>query len=272
MVRVDDPKVHDTRPREPFRRGGELLRMESALALNAQWVKYAARVDGRDKLCRSVSYGSDFVIWLMKLSGQDAITRWVKQVSNVKSGVGVARKCFRLAAPLKDIDAVANLKEVGVQAKMKMVLHTFNAIYYFIDHIELGCIFQIFPYKPADMKRLRYKFWVIKTVMNISLALMAFQKAGKALHAALKELKGSPQDPEHKASASKCKEALWKAKLQLVVALTDIPIAFFNTSDWGKNAVKAQWMGLSGAIGSLISAHLIWKEVGQGMKKQIKAN
>jgi len=234
--------------------------MERALAINNQWVKYAARVDGRDKIARSISYGSEFVLWLMSRSGNDALQRWMKQVKNVKSGVGVARKCFRFAAPLKDIDAVAHLKETGTPAAMKTILHTFNAIYYFIDHIELLSIFKILPYNPPEVKRLRYRFWVVKTAMNISLAFMALSKAHRAAAKAKGEAGGDP------AAAKAAKRQLFKAQLQLIVALTDIPIMFHNTSDWGKKKVPAHVMGASGAVGSMISCSLIWMEVGQAIK------
>uniref|UniRef100_A0A6U2BFP1 Peroxisomal biogenesis factor 11 n=1 Tax=Hemiselmis andersenii TaxID=464988 RepID=A0A6U2BFP1_HEMAN len=234
--------------------------MERALAVNNQWVKYAARVDGRDKLCRSVAYGSEFVLWLFSRSGSDVLKRWMKQVKNVKSGVGVARKCFRFAAPLKDLDAVANMKEKGTPATMKTILHTFNAIYYFIDSIELLSIFQILPYNPPEVKRIRYRFWIVKTFMNISLAFMAFSKARRNAAKVQKENAGDPE------AVKAGKKQVYKAYLQLIVALTDIPVMFHNTSDWGKKKVPAHVMGASGAFGSLISCSLIWMEVGASLK------
>eukprot|EP00285_Hemiselmis_virescens_P007585 CAMPEP_0173380464 /NCGR_PEP_ID=MMETSP1356-20130122/3141_1 /TAXON_ID=77927 ORGANISM="Hemiselmis virescens, Strain PCC157" /NCGR_SAMPLE_ID=MMETSP1356 /ASSEMBLY_ACC=CAM_ASM_000847 /LENGTH=238 /DNA_ID=CAMNT_0014334059 /DNA_START=135 /DNA_END=851 /DNA_ORIENTATION=- len=234
--------------------------METALAINSQWVKYAARVDGRDKLCRVTAYGSEFVLWLFSISGNDALIRWMKQVKNVKTGVGMARKCFRVAAPLKDLDAVAHLKDKGTQGTMKVILHTFNAIYYFIDHIELLSIFQILPYKAPEVKVVRYRFWIIKTFMNIALAFMALEKAKAAYKKAMKET------PSDESTVSAAKRNLYKARLQVVVALTDIPVMIHNTTAWGKGKVPAHWMGLSGAIGSMISCRLIWMEVGSQMK------
>jgi len=37
-----------------------------------------------------------------------------------------------------------------------------NGIYYFIDMIELLSIFEILPYKPAAVKKIRYRVWTLK--------------------------------------------------------------------------------------------------------------
>ena len=243
--------------------------MNNLLQVNAQWVKYASRVDGRDKLCRATAYGSDVVLWLFTNSGNETLKRWMKQVKNVKSGVGMARKCFRVAAPLKDIDAVHSLSVTGTQRTMKVILHTFNAIYYFFDSIELLCLFDILPYKPADVKLIRYRFWIIKTIMNISLAFMSHSKAAATVISLEEQVEKSEggDTAELGAKLAAAKKALTKARMQVIVALTDIPIAFFNTTEWGKKNVQAHWSGASGAVGSLISARLIWMEVGESMKK-----
>jgi hypothetical protein len=150
---------------------------QDLLALNSRLVRYFARVDGRDKLARSVAWvlmffcagGNrvDLVTWLqiwerLRFVGADQcrkrkiqaayasnlqvymielwcmhllafsdshVTKTILHPSNetegtpmtvwifnempgrrVKAGCGVARKIFRIGAPTKDIDAIANLK------------------------------------------------------------------------------------------------------------------------------------------------------------------
>jgi len=94
----------------------------------------------------------------------------------IKSSVGVARKTFRIGNPLRELDAVATAQEVGLPLRMKGVMHLCNGIYYGLDTIELCCILGLLRHKPADVKRLRYKFWAVKTVLNIMLVVTAINK------------------------------------------------------------------------------------------------
>lgn len=46
-----------------------------------QIVKYLSRLDSRDKLCRSVAYGSDFWSWLFLASGNATLAAWTKHIA-----------------------------------------------------------------------------------------------------------------------------------------------------------------------------------------------
>lgn len=81
----------------------------------------------------------------------------VAQVANVKQGVGVGRKCFRVGVSLREVDTICKTNEVGFPRVMKISAHSANGIYYFIDIIELLSIFEILPYKPAAVKKIRYR-------------------------------------------------------------------------------------------------------------------
>mmetsp|Transcript_14499 Transcript_14499/g.35503 ORF Transcript_14499/g.35503 Transcript_14499/m.35503 type:complete len:243 (-) Transcript_14499:233-961(-) len=232
--------------------------MGELLAMNAQWVRYAARVDGRDKLARSIAYGSEFILWLMSMSGQDALKAWMKQIVKMKTAVGIARKCFRVGAPLKDVDAVMNMKETGTPATMKTLMHCFNSVYYTLDTVELLSIFEFLPYNPPQVKKLRYRFWVFKTILNISLCFMALRKAADAVRALQEKLQKGGDAAQIAEELKVKKAALSKCQAACFIALTDVPVAFFQVTEWGKRNIGAHGMGLSGAIGSLVAARQIW--------------
>jgi hypothetical protein len=69
---------------------------------------------------RIVAYGSDWVKWLLPVIGQE---RFLKQVSNVKTGVGVGRKCFRVGVSLREVDTISKTQEVGFPRVMKITAH-----------------------------------------------------------------------------------------------------------------------------------------------------
>ena len=62
-----------------------------------------------------------------------------------------------------------------------------NGIYYFIDMIELLSIFEILPYKPAAIKKIRYRVWTLKVVFSLCLIILAIHKNKKALRKERKE-------------------------------------------------------------------------------------
>lgn len=45
------------------------------------------------------------------------------QVSNVKTGVGVGRKCFRVGVSLREVDTISKTQEVGFPRLMKITAH-----------------------------------------------------------------------------------------------------------------------------------------------------
>lgn len=51
------------------------------------------------------------------------------------------------------------------------------------------------------------------------------------------------------------------------IALTDVPVALFQVTEWGQRNIGPHGMGLSGAIGSLVGARLIWAECAAKIKK-----
>ncbi|KAJ1478774.1 peroxisomal biogenesis factor 11-domain-containing protein [Baffinella frigidus] len=121
-----------------------MAKLESdLLSLNSQIVKYLSRLDSRDKLCRSVAYGSDFWAWLFTMSGSTALAAFAQHFPKIKSQVGVARKIYRIGNPLREVEAIATAQEVGLPKNMKVVMHTCNGIYYAIDTVELLCILGI---------------------------------------------------------------------------------------------------------------------------------
>mmetsp|Transcript_53484 Transcript_53484/g.127236 ORF Transcript_53484/g.127236 Transcript_53484/m.127236 type:complete len:246 (-) Transcript_53484:62-799(-) len=237
-----------------------MAKLESdLLSLNSQIVKYLSRLDSRDKLCRSVAYGSDFWAWLFTMSGSTALAAFAQHFPKIKSQVGVARKIYRIGNPLREVEAIATAQEVGLPKNMKVVMHTCNGIYYAIDTVELLCILGIAKWKPADVKTLRYKFWAVKTVINVTLIMAAVHKCFSKIKAARKAAK--EQGPESAAAKSipALRASLRKLQAQMIVAISDVPLMFFNSTEWGKKNIPAPAAGFSGMVGSLVGAHEIWR-------------
>eukprot|EP00286_Rhodomonas_abbreviata_P026084 CAMPEP_0181295838 /NCGR_PEP_ID=MMETSP1101-20121128/4365_1 /TAXON_ID=46948 /ORGANISM="Rhodomonas abbreviata, Strain Caron Lab Isolate" /LENGTH=237 /DNA_ID=CAMNT_0023400625 /DNA_START=23 /DNA_END=736 /DNA_ORIENTATION=+ len=231
---------------------------QDLVALNAKAVAYLGRHDARDKLCRSIAYGSDFVVWVLRNSGQEVLMSWIKQIMKMKSGVGVARKCFRVGAPLKDLDAIAKIPESGSVRVLKTIMHTANACYYTLDHIELMTIFEILPYKTAEIKVMRYRIWWIKTIINIFLILKGINETNQAIKAAKKAAKDNGGEDRTKLEALYEKNR--KLKVTLIMGLADCPVGLFVVSDWGKRNIGAHGAGLSGWFGSTVAAMEIWRQ------------
>ncbi|EKX43253.1 hypothetical protein GUITHDRAFT_163884 [Guillardia theta CCMP2712] len=190
--------------------------------LNAKMVAYMSKTEARDKLCRAVAYGSDVVKWLLSNSGKAALEAWAPKVVKVKSGVGVARKCFRFGVTLREIDAMINTQEVGIPRTMKLCMHASNGMYYFLDMIELLSIFELLPYKTDK---------AIK----------------KAREAAQKD--GAQPDAKRWASLLASRR---KLQAQLMVEMTNVPVALFNVTDWGRDAIGPVGAGMAGFVGSCI--------------------
>ena len=53
--------------------------------------------------------------------------------------------------------------------------------------IELLSIFEILPYKPAAIKKIRYRVWTLKVVFSLCLIILAIHKNKKALRKERKE-------------------------------------------------------------------------------------
>mmetsp|Transcript_59921 Transcript_59921/g.87799 ORF Transcript_59921/g.87799 Transcript_59921/m.87799 type:complete len:233 (-) Transcript_59921:217-915(-) len=221
------------------------------LKLNAKIVQYLARHEARDKLCRTVAYGSDWVKWLLPLIGQE---RFLKQVSNVKTGVGVGRKCFRVGVSLREVDTISKTNEVGFPRFMKITAHSANGIYYFIDMIELLSIFEILPYKAAEVKRIRYRVWTLKVIFSLCLIVLAMSKNKKAMKKEHKD-GGTPDEKKMKTLLA----ARRKLMAQLIIELTNVPIMLNIVTDWGQKNVGNAAAGFSGAIGSIVGASEIWR-------------
>mmetsp|Transcript_13503 Transcript_13503/g.46987 ORF Transcript_13503/g.46987 Transcript_13503/m.46987 type:complete len:240 (-) Transcript_13503:92-811(-) len=228
--------------------------------LNAKMVAYMSKTEARDKLCRAVAYGSDVVKWLLSNSGKAALEAWAPKVVKVKSGVGVARKCFRFGVTLREIDAMINTQEVGIPRTMKLCMHASNGMYYFLDMIELLSIFELLPYKTDKIKKLRYQVWCIKCVLSIALILIALNKTIQAIKKAREAAQKDGAQPDAKRWASLLASRR-KLQAQLMVEMTNVPVALFNVTDWGRDAIGPVGAGMAGFVGSCIGANEIWRSI-----------
>ena len=209
------------------------------LKLNAKVVQYLARHEARDKLCRIVAYGSDWVKWLLPLIGYE---RYLRQVANVKQGVGVGRKCFRVGVSLREVDTISKTTEVGFPRFMKITAHSCNGIYYLIDIFELLSIFEILPYKPANVKKIRYKVWTFKVVFSLCLILLAINKNKRAM---MKEEREGKPDARKWAQLVASRRKLMS---QLVMECTNVPIMLNIVTEWGSKNVGSPIAGSVFAI------------------------
>lgn len=184
---------------------------------------------------------------------------WIKQIMKMKAGVGTARKCFRVGAPLKDVEALSKMKDQGYLKLFRILLHVGNAVYYSMDTVELMTIFDILPYKTAEVKVWRYRIFCFKTIFNLYLILKGISEAVQAIKRLQRETEQGSEEARKK--LADVYEAKRKLTVTLSMVIADLPIACFVVSDWGKRNIGPGGAGLCGLIGASIACREIWRGV-----------
>ncbi|EDO45635.1 predicted protein [Nematostella vectensis] len=131
-------------------------------------VKYNQQTLGRDKLCRSIQYGSRLVGYILQeyLSMKD----WADRANVLDKHASTSRKLFRLGKSIDMLLGLIQAREIrhdSVLRTLIMCRRMTYILYYLIDHVTWAARLGLFKSDPKAWSRFQARFWALVLCFGI---------------------------------------------------------------------------------------------------------
>ncbi|XP_031564566.1 peroxisomal membrane protein 11A-like [Actinia tenebrosa] len=131
-------------------------------------VKYNQQTLGRDKLCRTIQYGSRLSGYLLEKAG--ASKDLIQNAKNLDKHASTSRKIFRLGKSLDmyiGFVKASSISHDNVLRVLIMCRRMTYVVYYLIDHMTWAARVGLIKSDPKSWSKFQAKFWIIALVFSL---------------------------------------------------------------------------------------------------------
>jgi len=213
-------------------------------------IKYLETHNGRDKIVRTIQYGSRFLSWYLS---QHNAADSAKKLKVLEDSSSMSRKVFRLAKSLQHFQSAGKTflaESDGVIKITTVVQQLALALWLLYDHvIWAGKLGLVKTDKMPTYARRANIFWLVAMLMGIVKSLYQLQQSqGKLLRAS-----GTAR--------AEIKNKQFDDLLELVKNTLDVPIPLTALNQRVATLIPTGIVGLFGTLTSLIGVYQAWIKV-----------
>lgn len=217
-------------------------------------LKFVGTLDGRDKLCKVMQYGSRVIQF--HLLSADPKSELGLRLLNLYKGTSTARKCFRLGKFLNEGKKLLSVLEDESKSAEKKILATIAQsalmIYWYNDSLVYFSKVKAIKTDSAVFAVRGARFWFVGLVINIYLAFVEVIAAKKKHESAKRD--GKEQEAAMKLNAKR--RSLVKLCFDMIVCLYNSQFSQMLGIPLNDSSV-----GIAGLFSAFLTIYDLWPRV-----------
>jgi len=210
-------------------------------------IKFLNTHNGRDKLCRTMQFGSKFASLQLENYGE---TDYSKRLMAVSNSTSTGRKLFRLFKSLNFIQAAVNayLEELDPVVKVTSVVQNFClAVWLYYDHFIWAGKAGLLKGDLTVIGRRSNAFWLVAMLVAIVKQIYLLQQAQKL----------AKRDNKQVSRAGTQLEII----IELLRNVFDVPLPLTALSEGAAQTISPSTVSLLATLSSIIGFYQVWTKI-----------